>query len=155
MQELWWRRSWSRMDWDEEAPAEKTLKIVVCGDGASGKTSLCMRFVQDAFGRQYQQVVYSWSTIVSLCKAESVGSFSIPRQGYQEGCRRLLYITHEEEVVTRSGVAKIFLKWANQAFFSLGEGVPSKLWGRGRGRREGRGGFWQNFRDGTLLATLE
>ncbi|VDO50229.1 unnamed protein product [Brugia timori] len=44
------------MDWDEEAPVQKIIKIVVCGDGASGKTSLCVRFAQDNFGRQYQQI---------------------------------------------------------------------------------------------------
>ncbi|VIO86590.1 Uncharacterized protein BM_BM6292 [Brugia malayi] len=45
------------MDWDEEAPVQKIIKIVVCGDGASGKTSLCVRFAQDNFGRQYQQTI--------------------------------------------------------------------------------------------------
>ncbi|CAG9535112.1 unnamed protein product [Cercopithifilaria johnstoni] len=45
------------MDWNEEAPVQKIIKIVVCGDGASGKTSLCVRFAQDNFGRQYQQTV--------------------------------------------------------------------------------------------------
>ncbi|VBB26611.1 unnamed protein product [Acanthocheilonema viteae] len=44
------------MEWDEEAPVQKIIKIVVCGDGASGKTSLCVRFAQDNFGRQYQQI---------------------------------------------------------------------------------------------------
>lgn len=44
------------MDWDEDAVEERNLKIIVCGDGASGKTSLCMRFAQNVFGRQYQQV---------------------------------------------------------------------------------------------------
>ncbi|VDN05678.1 unnamed protein product [Thelazia callipaeda] len=45
------------MEWDEEVTAEKILKIVVCGDSASGKTSVCRRFVQDYFDRQYQQTV--------------------------------------------------------------------------------------------------
>lgn len=45
------------MEWDEEASVQKVIKIVVCGDGASGKTSLCVRFAQDNFGRQYQQVL--------------------------------------------------------------------------------------------------
>ncbi|KAM3726403.1 Ras-related protein [Dirofilaria immitis] len=45
------------MEWDEEAPVQKIIKIVVCGDGASGKTSLCVRFAQDNFGRQYHQTV--------------------------------------------------------------------------------------------------
>uniref|UniRef100_A0A915PVR5 Ras-related protein Rab-28 n=1 Tax=Setaria digitata TaxID=48799 RepID=A0A915PVR5_9BILA len=44
------------MEWDEEAPVQKIIKIVVCGDGASGKTSLCVRFAQNNFGRQYQQI---------------------------------------------------------------------------------------------------
>ncbi|VDK61495.1 unnamed protein product [Onchocerca ochengi] len=44
------------MEWDEETPVQKIIKIVVCGDGASGKTSLCVRFAQDNFGRQYQQI---------------------------------------------------------------------------------------------------
>ncbi|RCN26937.1 hypothetical protein ANCCAN_27335 [Ancylostoma caninum] len=29
--------------------------IVVCGDGSSGKTSLCQRFVKDTFERSYHQ----------------------------------------------------------------------------------------------------
>uniref|UniRef100_A0A2K6W413 Ras-related protein Rab-28 n=1 Tax=Onchocerca volvulus TaxID=6282 RepID=A0A2K6W413_ONCVO len=45
------------MEWDEETPVQKIIKIVVCGDGASGKTSLCVRFAQDNFGQQYQQTV--------------------------------------------------------------------------------------------------
>ncbi|OZC09907.1 Ras family protein [Onchocerca flexuosa] len=45
------------MEWDEETSVQKIIKIVVCGDGASGKTSLCVRFAQDNFGGQYQQVL--------------------------------------------------------------------------------------------------
>lgn len=44
------------MDSDDDEHSERVLKVVVCGDGASGKTSLCMRFSQDNFGRHYQQV---------------------------------------------------------------------------------------------------
>lgn len=44
------------MESDEEDARDGTvLKIVVCGDGASGKTSLCIRVAQDNFTRQYQQ----------------------------------------------------------------------------------------------------
>uniref|UniRef100_A0A0M3IU83 Ras-related protein Rab-28 n=1 Tax=Ascaris lumbricoides TaxID=6252 RepID=A0A0M3IU83_ASCLU len=45
------------MDSDDDEHSERVLKVVVCGDGASGKTSLCMRFSQDNFGRHYQQTV--------------------------------------------------------------------------------------------------
>ncbi|KHN77951.1 Ras-related protein Rab-28 [Toxocara canis] len=45
------------MESDDDEHSERVLKVVVCGDGASGKTSLCMRFAQDNFGRQYQQTV--------------------------------------------------------------------------------------------------
>uniref|UniRef100_A0A915B603 Ras-related protein Rab-28 n=1 Tax=Parascaris univalens TaxID=6257 RepID=A0A915B603_PARUN len=44
------------MDSDDDEHSERVLKVVVCGDGASGKTSLCMRFSQDNFGRHYQQI---------------------------------------------------------------------------------------------------
>ncbi|MFH4976574.1 hypothetical protein AB6A40_003283 [Gnathostoma spinigerum] len=44
-------------DSDEEESTEQILKLVVCGDGASGKTSLCTRFAHDQFARQYQQTV--------------------------------------------------------------------------------------------------
>ncbi len=42
---------------DDDGIIERTLKIVVVGDGASGKTSLCSRFAQDNFGRQYMQTI--------------------------------------------------------------------------------------------------
>ncbi|CAJ0601059.1 unnamed protein product [Cylicocyclus nassatus] len=45
-------------DEDAEAAAEEVvLKIVVCGDGSSGKTSLCQRFVKDSFERSYHQTL--------------------------------------------------------------------------------------------------
>ncbi|KAH7725521.1 small GTP binding protein RAB28 [Aphelenchoides avenae] len=37
--------------------SEKTLKIVLLGDGTSGKTSLCTRFAQRNFSRKYAQTV--------------------------------------------------------------------------------------------------
>ncbi|KAL6740210.1 hypothetical protein Aduo_013588 [Ancylostoma duodenale] len=45
-------------DEDAETAAEEVvLKIVVCGDGSSGKTSLCQRFVKDTFERSYHQTL--------------------------------------------------------------------------------------------------
>ncbi|XP_043087254.1 ras-related protein Rab-28 isoform X1 [Puntigrus tetrazona] len=41
----------------EEEIQEKQLKIVLLGDGASGKTSLAIRFAQEAFGKQYKQTI--------------------------------------------------------------------------------------------------
>ncbi|XP_032808421.1 ras-related protein Rab-28 isoform X4 [Petromyzon marinus] len=41
----------------EEETQDKQLKIVILGDGASGKTSLATRFAQEAFGKQYKQTV--------------------------------------------------------------------------------------------------
>ncbi|XP_078534590.1 ras-related protein Rab-28 [Lissotriton helveticus] len=41
----------------EEESHDHQLKIVLLGDGASGKTSLAMRFAQEAFGKQYKQTV--------------------------------------------------------------------------------------------------
>ena len=43
-------------DSEEETP-DKQLKIVVMGDGASGKTSLSTRYSQEQFGKQYKQTV--------------------------------------------------------------------------------------------------
>ncbi|CAG2216986.1 ras-related protein Rab-28-like [Mytilus galloprovincialis] len=43
-------------DSEDEAP-DKQLKIVIMGDGASGKTSLATRYAQEQFGRQYKQTV--------------------------------------------------------------------------------------------------
>lgn len=43
-------------DSEDEAP-DKQLKIVIMGDGASGKTSLATRYSQDQFGKQYRQTV--------------------------------------------------------------------------------------------------
>ncbi len=44
-------------DSEEESVVERTLKIVIAGDGASGKTSLCSRYAQDNFGKQYKQTI--------------------------------------------------------------------------------------------------
>lgn len=44
-------------DSDEETALEHALKIVVIGDGASGKTSLCSRFSQEQFGKSYKQTI--------------------------------------------------------------------------------------------------
>uniref|UniRef100_A0A914DDF9 Ras-related protein Rab-28 n=1 Tax=Acrobeloides nanus TaxID=290746 RepID=A0A914DDF9_9BILA len=41
----------------EEEDQEKTLKIVILGDGTSGKTSICTRFAQRNFSRKYTQTV--------------------------------------------------------------------------------------------------
>ncbi|WKY05131.1 hypothetical protein Q1695_005837 [Nippostrongylus brasiliensis] len=41
----------------ETAAEEVVLKIVVCGDGSSGKTCLCERFVKDTFERSYHQTL--------------------------------------------------------------------------------------------------
>lgn len=41
----------------EEESQDRQLKIVVVGDGASGKTSLATRFAQEAFGKQYKQTL--------------------------------------------------------------------------------------------------
>ncbi|XP_019408816.1 PREDICTED: ras-related protein Rab-28 isoform X3 [Crocodylus porosus] len=43
-------------DSEEESP-ERQLKLVLLGDGTSGKTSLATRFAQEAFGKQYKQTV--------------------------------------------------------------------------------------------------
>ncbi|KAF4092338.1 hypothetical protein AMELA_G00020120 [Ameiurus melas] len=41
----------------EEESQERQLKMVLIGDGASGKTSLATRFAQEAFGKQYKQTI--------------------------------------------------------------------------------------------------
>ncbi|XP_043550616.1 ras-related protein Rab-28 isoform X1 [Chiloscyllium plagiosum] len=41
----------------EDEIHDRQLKIVILGDGASGKTSLAMRFAQEAFGKQYKQTI--------------------------------------------------------------------------------------------------
>ncbi|CAL1528013.1 unnamed protein product [Lymnaea stagnalis] len=43
-------------DSEDEAP-DKQLKLIVMGDGASGKTSLCMRYSQEQFSKDYGQTV--------------------------------------------------------------------------------------------------
>ncbi|XP_071476054.1 ras-related protein Rab-28-like [Diadema antillarum] len=40
-----------------ERDNHRQLKIVIVGDGASGKTSLATRYSQEQFGKQYQQTV--------------------------------------------------------------------------------------------------
>uniref|UniRef100_A0A4W3HV97 RAB28, member RAS onco family n=1 Tax=Callorhinchus milii TaxID=7868 RepID=A0A4W3HV97_CALMI len=41
----------------EEEAQDRQLKVVILGDGASGKTSLATRFAQEAFGKQYKQTI--------------------------------------------------------------------------------------------------
>ncbi|XP_064630356.1 ras-related protein Rab-28-like [Lineus longissimus] len=41
----------------EDETKDKQLKIVVIGDGASGKTSLTTRYSQQQFGKQYKQTI--------------------------------------------------------------------------------------------------
>ncbi|XP_023930805.1 ras-related protein Rab-28-like [Lingula anatina] len=41
----------------EDESIDKQLKIVIIGDGASGKTSLTTRYAQEQFGKQYKQTV--------------------------------------------------------------------------------------------------
>lgn len=41
----------------EESVQDRQLKIVIVGDGASGKTSLISRYSQDQFSRQYNQTI--------------------------------------------------------------------------------------------------
>ncbi|KAL5017565.1 hypothetical protein ScPMuIL_007154 [Solemya velum] len=43
-------------DSEDETP-DRQLKIVVLGDGASGKTSLATRYSQEQFGKQYKQTI--------------------------------------------------------------------------------------------------
>lgn len=42
---------------DEEQFGESQFKILLVGDGSSGKTSISLRFVQDHFGKDYQQTI--------------------------------------------------------------------------------------------------
>ncbi|XP_073897029.1 ras-related protein Rab-28 isoform X3 [Macaca fascicularis] len=41
----------------EEESQDRQLKIVVLGDGASGKTSLATCFAQETFGKRYKQTI--------------------------------------------------------------------------------------------------
>ena len=45
-----------RRDSDDDDEPEKALKLVVVGDGTTGKTSLCTRFAQKNFNKKYTQV---------------------------------------------------------------------------------------------------
>ncbi|CAB3409804.1 unnamed protein product [Caenorhabditis bovis] len=42
---------------DDESEEEKVLKVVVVGDGASGKTSICQRFAKETFDKSYHQTL--------------------------------------------------------------------------------------------------
>lgn len=42
---------------DDEQSPDKQLKVVIVGDGASGKTSLATRYAQSSFGKEYKQTI--------------------------------------------------------------------------------------------------
>ncbi|CAI5448021.1 unnamed protein product [Caenorhabditis angaria] len=42
---------------DDEQDEEKVLKLVLVGDGASGKTSICQRFAKETFDKAYHQTL--------------------------------------------------------------------------------------------------
>jgi hypothetical protein len=42
---------------DEEQEDVVSFKVIVLGDGAVGKTSLCTRFCDDSFDKQYKQTI--------------------------------------------------------------------------------------------------
>jgi len=42
---------------DDEAATDKQLKVVIVGDGASGKTSIATRYAQSSFGKEYKQTL--------------------------------------------------------------------------------------------------
>ncbi|KAF4802127.1 Ras-related protein Rab-28 [Turdus rufiventris] len=44
-------------DSEEEESPDHQLKLVVLGDGTTGKTSLATRFAQETFGKQYKQTI--------------------------------------------------------------------------------------------------
>ncbi|NXF38033.1 RAB28 protein, partial [Nyctibius bracteatus] len=44
-------------DSEEEESPDRQLKLVVLGDGTTGKTSLATRFAQETFGKQYNQTI--------------------------------------------------------------------------------------------------
>ncbi|XP_071600037.1 ras-related protein Rab-28 isoform X2 [Heliangelus exortis] len=44
-------------DSEEEESLDRQLKLVVLGDGTTGKTSLARRFAQETFGKQYKQTL--------------------------------------------------------------------------------------------------
>lgn len=41
----------------EEETADRQLKVVILGDGSSGKTSIATRYSQEQFGKQYKQTI--------------------------------------------------------------------------------------------------
>lgn len=57
---------------DEARDKGKQLKIVIVGDGASGKTSLATRYSQEQFGKQYQQTVGLDFFLKRVCIGESM-----------------------------------------------------------------------------------
>lgn len=42
---------------DDQSKKDRKLKVVLVGDGTTGKSSLAQRFTQNQFGRAYQQTV--------------------------------------------------------------------------------------------------
>lgn len=47
-------------DDNDEDPNEHILKLVVVGDGTTGKTSICTRFAQRNYNKKYNQVIFEW-----------------------------------------------------------------------------------------------
>jgi len=47
----------ANIDDDQSEPEFVKFKVVILGDGAVGKTSITLRFVEDQFGKQYKQTI--------------------------------------------------------------------------------------------------
>ncbi len=66
-------------DEDEDDVKKMQFKVILLGDGAVGKTSICMRFAEDKFSQQYKQTVgcdFFIGKVELNCMYDTMSSYS-------------------------------------------------------------------------------
>lgn len=58
---------------EDEEPTEQILKLVIVGDGTTGKTSICTRFAQKNFNKKYSQVKFQRWLVCSNSEFQTIG----------------------------------------------------------------------------------
>uniref|UniRef100_UPI00358E0ADE ras-related protein Rab-28 isoform X2 n=1 Tax=Myxine glutinosa TaxID=7769 RepID=UPI00358E0ADE len=103
-------------DSSEDETRDKLLKIVILGDGASGKTSMATRLVHDAFGKQYKQTV---GLDFFLKRITLAGNLNVTMQVWDIGGQTLGGPMLDKYIYASHGVLLVYDITNHQSFESL------------------------------------